>query len=108
MEITKIKRNGCEVSVLFTGMQYIFHSSFYGILAVAERKGYKKEDGNYFTIRYGNCHTIGGSFGGEACLVMAKQFVKKTENRYIKQDIVFEAVKEDLNGWRIDCEAVRR
>nr|DAU52265.1 MAG TPA: hypothetical protein [Caudoviricetes sp.] len=26
MEIYKIKRNGCEVNVIFTGKQYIFHN----------------------------------------------------------------------------------
>ena len=38
MEIYKIKRNGCEVNVIFTGKQYIFHNSYFGILAVATRK----------------------------------------------------------------------
>ena len=40
MEIYKIKRKGYEVNVIFTGKQYIFHNSYFGILAVATRNGY--------------------------------------------------------------------
>ena len=108
MEISKIKRNGAEVNVIFTGEQYIFHNAFYGILAVAERKGYKEEDVNHFTVYYGNRQTIGGSFAGECCLVMAKNFIKKSEDRYIKQNTTFEAVKEDLDAWWMDFKAKRR
>lgn len=46
MEITSIKRNGSVVNVIFTGEQYIFHNAYYGILAVAQRKGFKKEKGS--------------------------------------------------------------
>ena len=35
MEIYKITRNNCEVNVIFTGAQYIFHNSYFGLLAVA-------------------------------------------------------------------------
>lgn len=43
MEIYKIERQGCEVNVLFTGKQYIFHNLKYGIIAVATRKGFEDE-----------------------------------------------------------------
>ncbi len=38
MEIYKIKRNGCEVNVIFTGKQYIFHNSYFGILLWQQEK----------------------------------------------------------------------
>lgn len=109
MEITKIKRNNCEVNVIFTGKQYIFHNQFYGLLAVADRKGYDEDDARTFVVRYGNHQTIGGSFGGRYCLSMAKQFIKQSENRYVKTDVQFEAVQEDLDvEYFIECKTVRR
>lgn len=109
MEITKIKRNGCEVNVIFTGAQYIFHNAFYGILAVGERKGYSTdEETNHFTIYFGNHHTLGGSFGGNRCLTMAESFIKKNESKYVQVKTTFEAVKEDLNTWWMDFKAERR
>lgn len=108
MEITKIKRNGCEVNVIFTGEQYIFHNAYYGILAVGQRKGYKKEDTNHFTIYYGNHQTLGGSFGGKYCLTMAKSFIKKNESRYVQVDTTFDEVQEDLDAWWMDFKAKRR
>ena len=77
MEITKLNRNNCEVNVIFTGEQYIFHNAFYGILAVGQRKGYKKEDTDHFTIYYGNHQTEGGSFAGTYCLKMANLSSRK-------------------------------
>ena len=108
MEITKIKRNGCEVNVIFTGAQYIFHNAFYGILAVAERKGYKPEDNNHFTVYYGNHQTLGGSFAGTYCLTMAKSFIKQNESKYIQVNTTFDEVQEDLDTWWMDFKAKRR
>jgi hypothetical protein len=108
MEITKLNRNNCEVNVIFTGEQYIFHNAFYGILAVGQRKGHKKEDTNHFTIYYGNHQTEGGSFAGTYCLKMAKSFIKKNESKYVKVNTIFEEVQEDLDMWWMDFQAKRR
>lgn len=108
MEISKIKRNGCEVNVIFTGAQYIFHNAFYGILAVGQRYGYKPEDTNHFTVYYGNHQTLGGSFGGKYCLTMAKSFIKKNESRYVQANTTFDEVLEDLDAWWMDFKAKRR
>ncbi len=108
MEILKTKFRGCEVSVLFTGSQYIFHNQFYGLLAVADRKGYKSGEENYFTIYYGNKQTVGGSLDGECCFLLAKKFIKKHENKYIEHNIFFEESKVDLDAWYIDCKVLRR
>lgn len=109
MEIYKIERQGCEVNVLFTGKQYIFQHSYYGILAVATRKGYKDEDMNTFTLEYGNDNTIGGSFCGSYCETMAKQFINKTESQYVKCKTYYEVVEVDVNRkYYIDILAKER
>ncbi len=110
MEFTKIKRHGCEVNVIFTGEQYIFQNDFYGLLAVADRKGYgTDEETNTFTVHYGSESTLGGSFAGDCCLTIAKQFIVQTENRYIKRDITFKVVKEDINAlYYMDFKVLRR
>lgn len=102
-------RNGCIVNVIFTGAQYIFHNAFYGILAVAERKEFDVDKAyTSFTIYYGNNHTLGGSFGGKYCLGMAKSFINKSENRYVKTNVTYDEVKEDLDSWYMHFKAQRR
>lgn len=109
MEIYKITRNNCEVNVIFTGAQYIFHNSYFGLLAVAERKGYADNERDHFIVRYGNEYTLGGSFAGNYCLNMAKSFIKKNENKYVKVETTFEAVKEEINSlYYIDCKVLPR
>lgn len=108
MEITSIKRNGSVVNVIFTGEQYIFHNAYYGILAVAQRKGFKKEDTDHFTIYYGNHQTLGGRFGGTCCLTMAKSFVKQSESKYVQVNTTFDEVREDLDMWWMDFKSKRR
>ena len=98
MEINKIKRGGYEVNVIFTGEQYIFHNSFYGILAVATRKGYKKEEKDIFILEYGNDLTVGYSLGGSVCEIIAKDFIRKCESKYVKCDTQFEVIKVDVNA----------
>lgn len=109
MEIYKITRNSCEVNVIFTGAQYIFHNGYYGLLAVADRKGYSDDERNHFIVRYGDSNTLGGSFGGDYCLSMAKAFIKKNESKYIEVQTTFEAVKEEINRlYYIDCKVTAR
>lgn len=97
MEIYKIKRNECEVNVIFTGKQYIFHNSYFGILAVATRKGYEDEDMNTFTLEYGNDNTTGGSFGDDYCATMAKRVINKLESIYSEREIHYDIVQVDVN-----------
>lgn len=109
MEIYKIERQGREVNVLFTGKQYIFQNSYYGILAVATRKGYKDEDMNTFTLEYGNDNTTGGSFDGDYCATMAKRVINKLESLYSKREIHYDIVQVDVNKkYFIDIQARER
>lgn len=109
MEIYKIKRSGCEINVLFTGEQYIFQNSFFGLLAVATRKGYSENDIDTFTLEYGNENTLGGSLGGSVCETMAKRFIKQCESRYVERDTKFSIVKVDINKkYYIDIKAKER
>lgn len=104
MEIYKIKRNGCEVNVIFTGKQYIFHNSYFGILAVATRKGYKDEEMHTFILEYGN-----ESFGDSYCETMAKQFINKTESQYVKCKTYYEVKEVDVNKkYYIDIQTNER
>ncbi len=97
MEIYKIERQGCVVNVLFTGKQYIFHNLYYGIIAVATRKGFEDEDMNTFTLEYGNDNTIEGPFDGDYCATMAKCVIKKIESLYTESEIHYDIVQVDVN-----------
>ena len=89
---------------LFTGERYVFMNSFFGLLAVAERSD---EDGNLFTIIYGNEHAAGGSLGGDVCAILAERFIRKNEQRYLQKVVTFERKKEDLHKYYVDCEVKR-
>lgn len=102
MEISKIKIAGHPVDVLFTGSQYIFNSSFFGVICVANRTSY---DSPEFEIMAGNSHCLGGSLTDSAVFNAAKKFIMKSENRYITQDVKFTEKSEDLNEWSISIEA---
>lgn len=109
MEITKIRRHGSEINVIFTGAQYIFHNSFSGILAVAERKVFNVDKAlTSFTVYYGNHQTTDSLFDGKYCFDMAKSLIIKNENRYVKTDVIFTPVEEDLDTWYMDFKAKRR
>lgn len=109
MEIFRIMRNRCEVNIIFTGEQYIFTSPFYGLLAVANRRGYDAKNIEVFDVYYGNINTVGGSFGGEYCLQMAKAFVRKYENIYIKVNTTFIPHRDNnINMWKLQIKAASR
>ena len=109
MEITKITRNSCEVNVIFTGAQYIFHNPFYGILAVGEGKLFDVDKAlTSFDVYYGNHQTTGSPFDGKYCMNMAENFIIKNENRYVKTDVILTPVEEDLDTWYMDFKAQRR
>ena len=104
MEVTTMKWRGAEVHCLFTGGQYVFTNSFFGLLAVAERSD---EDSNLFTIIYGNKNTAGGSLGGDVCAILAERFIRKNEQRYLQKVVTFKRKNEDLRIYYIDCKAKR-
>ena len=89
---------------LFTGGQYVFTNSSFGLLAIAERS---ENDNDLFTIIYGNENTAGGSLGGDVCVKMAERFISKNEQRYLQKVVTFERKKEDLRKYYIDCKAKR-
>ena len=103
MEITTMKWRGAEVHCLFTGYQYVFHSNFWGILAVADRD---ETNEKAFTVRYGNGNLNGCSLGGDVCALLAERFIKKNESRYISREISFERKREDLHKWYIESKSL--
>ena len=109
MLVETLKWRGSKVLAIFTGKQYIFTNEFYGILAVATRKGFEKEEESSFTLEYGNKHTLGGSLVDSVICSLAKSFITKFENKYVSRDITFDVVKVDVNDkYYIECETKER
>lgn len=100
MEFEKIKIHGEEFTLIFNGPKYVLHSEFFGLVAVADRTtdfeniGGGKES---FTIRVGNKNTIGGSFTDSVIVSAMKKKIRKMENKYIKKEIYFDEVHENLD-----------
>ena len=109
MLVETLKWRNSKVLAIFTGKQYIFTNEFYGILAVATRKGFEKDEESSFTLEYGNKHTIGGSIGGSVVCSLAKRFIKKFENRYVARDITFDVVEVEVDDkYYIECGTKER
>ena len=88
MELNFIKKGG--VQVIFTGKEYIFKNNWYGILAVATRKGYAPDDMQHFTIQVGNEYSSGSShYNDTAVLAMVKRYVNKQEGKTTTYDILY-------------------
>lgn len=109
MLVETLKWRNSKVLAIFTGKQYIFTNDYYGILAVATRKGFEKDEESSFTLEYGNKHTLGGSLGGSVVCSLAKSFIQKFENKYIERYITFDVVEVDVNEkYYIECETKER
>ena len=109
MLVETLKWRNSKVLAIFTGKQYIFTNEYYGILAVANRKGFCKDEEKSFTLEYGNKHTLGGSLGGSVVCSLAKSFIKKFENKYVARDITFDVVNVDVNDkYYIECGTKER
>lgn len=106
MTISTIKARAYEINVIFTGSHYYFHSSFAGVVAVAERKGYKTdEERDTFILMAGNRHLVGGSLGGSTMFSVAEKFIRKNENKYVEHVTNFERVEFDGADYFINVEA---
>lgn len=112
MEITKTSFRGCEVSVIFTGSHYYFHSSYYGLLAVAVRDydrevsmDYQTGTGaaSFFTLITGNHNTIGGCLGGSVVASLCERYIRKLEQRYITKSVSFGHSSQDLTNTSLVC-----
>ena len=109
MIVSKITVAGCEVSVIFTGMQYIFHNAYFGLVAVAERVDVRTEDGvARFILGVENYRTRGGSLNINTMIPAAKRYITKNENKYIHTVVEYDVRDAgDINAnYYIDC-AVR-
>ena len=112
MIVSKITVAGHEVSVIFTGMQYIFHDSFLGLLAVAERVDSRAEETGVqvarFVLGVENYRTRGGSLNINTITHAAKRYITKNENKYIHTIVEYDVRDAgDINAlYYIDC-AVR-
>ena len=103
MEINVIKKGG--VQVIFTGKEYIFGNDWYGILAVATRKGYAPDDMHHFTIQVGNEYCSGSShYNDTAVLAMVKRYVNTREGKTTTYDILH----TKLDRCYIDVQVIYR
>ena len=90
-----------EVQVICTGEQYIFKNNWYGVLAVATRKGYAPDDTPHYTIQVGNEYCSGSSlYNDAAVLAMVKRYVYKQEGKKTTYDVL----KNDLSKCYIDVQ----
>ena len=109
MLVETLKWRNSKVLAIFTGKQYIFTNEYYGILAVATRKGFGKDEAKSFTLEYGNKYTLGGSLGCSVVCSLAKRFITKFENKYVARDITFDMVNVDVNDkYYIECGTKER
>lgn len=96
MEISVINARGYQINVIFTGSHYYFHSSYAGVVAIAERKGYASdEERDTFILRAGNEHLSGGSLGGSVMFSVAEKFIRKSECKYTERAVAFERIPFD-------------
>lgn len=112
MIVSKIKVAGYEVNVIFTGMQYIFHDVYFGLLAVAERVDSREEETGVqvsrFVLGVENYRTRGCSLNINTIISAAKRYITKNENKYIHTVVEYDVRDAgDINAlYYIDC-AVR-
>ena len=94
-----------EVQVICTGEQYIFKNNWYGVLAVATRKGYAPDDTPHYTIQVGNEYCSGSSlYNDAAVLAMVKHYVYKQEGKTTTYDILH----TKLDRCYIDVQVIYR
>ena len=112
MIVSRIKISGCEVNVIFTGAQYIFQNSYFGLLAVAERVYSRTEETGVqvarFVLGVENYRTRGGSLNINDIIPAVKRYITKNENKYISTVVEYDVRDAgDINAnYYIDC-AVR-
>lgn len=105
MEFSKIKIDGCEVNVIFSGSQYIFQNDFFGIICVANRMSYEKP---VFELLAGNSQCLGSHFTNNVLFAAAKRFIYKSENKSISQKVEYIEKEENLNAWSLEIKAFNR
>lgn len=105
MKVNVIKKGG--VQVIFTGKEYIFRNDWYGILAVATRKGYAPDDMNHFTIQVGNEYSSGSSYYNDtAVLAMVKRYINKEESKDAKTTTTYDILHTKLDRCYIDVQVI--
>ena len=112
MIVSKITIARHEVNVIFTGMQYIFHNAYFGLLAVAERVDSRTEETGVqvarFVLGVENYGTRGGSLNIASRCPAARRYITKSENKYVSTVVEYDVRDAgDINAnYYIDC-AVR-
>lgn len=103
MDIKQISYKGSKFTAIFNGTSYVFHSNFFGIVAIATRD---INDCKHFHVVYGNRHCEGGRFGGQVLLPMVKRHIKKEENQFVPSNVTFTETWRDLMNKTIQIAVV--
>lgn len=107
MEFIKTTFLGHKFTLIFTGPQYILHSSYYGPVAVATREIHN--DGWLFRARVGSGQCIGGPFTDNIIFSNMARLITKNERLYgSKKKIEFVRIPDDLNKAFINIEILAR
>ena len=89
MEFNNMRIAGHQVMAIFNGPRYLFYSSFFGLVAYAERR--PDSDGvKRFKFYMGNHHCLGGSLTPTVIFKACAKYIRKSENRYIPVDVELE------------------
>lgn len=84
MEITRIHIGGSEVNVIFTGEQYIFHNTFFGVIAVANRDYNPNPEYKNFSVDIDNYRTIGSKCNFHTIAKAVIRYITREENRNVE------------------------
>ena len=109
MEFYKTTFQGTEITVIFNGSHYYFHSSYYGVVAIAGRDydrtefGWDKPHKTHFVVSVGNLRCQGGCLSDSVVATLAKRFVSKAETRHGMEDVTYDVVQQDLNKGYLEC-----
>ena len=105
MEITNLTIHGLQITSIFTGDKYYFHSFYYGFIAIAERTSDNINEGTAsFDLRVGNKHLNGYSLTTDRIVTGVKRFINRAENQFINKEISYNIIPEDLNRVSISIE----
>jgi len=93
MNVFSTKVNGCILHVLYSGLQYIMYSEYFGVVGIADRKSV---DGQ-FKLTIGNRHTLGGALNDSTVERAFKSVITKSERKFFPcKEVKYEVEHSDL------------
>lgn len=85
MQTGNIKINGEDITVIFTGKKYYFHSNYYGVVGIATREIESDEcDHKRFILIAGNINIYRDKY-----INAMKRYITKYENKFVACDVKY-------------------